>query len=276
MYPYDRFPYIAGNISFTGFYGMNRLPALFKTAKQSMQGSLEQYISAGMDTCVDFSKFASFKVTQRPKTVTVLLAANKTHFEGERFFSVLLDWPMNITYSTGEKIELNNFAIKVPVRLASVYYFANELINQDISNINYEPHSAKGFDVSIEKINQDSVVKISDPMSVIADTPYEFWYARKNRAPALWYIDVGGLSSVYTGTEVSIHNDVLKIEDVCEDEEYDFPLHASDPDNDTVTFSVDASGFASAPGPGSFTVYAKDGGLVDDYQVLSFNIIQCP
>ncbi|MBW3019557.1 hypothetical protein KY329_05230 [Candidatus Woesearchaeota archaeon] len=274
VYPYDKFPYIAGNISFTGFYGLNRLPALFNM-RQSIRSSLEAFISTGMASCADFTGFSNMKVTAGPATASIILAGNKTHLSAEHFFTVLLDWPLNITYANGEKLELREFAVKVPVRLASVYYFVNELINKDVSDINYEPHADKGFDVSIEKISSGSVVKILDPVSELEDAPYEFWFARMNRAPALWYIDVGGLSSVYTGTKVSIHNNVLKIEDVCEDEDYEFPLFASDPDNDTVSFKLDDSGFASAPGPSSFTVYARDGSL-EDYQVLDFNIVQCP
>ncbi|RLE44968.1 hypothetical protein DRJ22_05210 [Candidatus Woesearchaeota archaeon] len=276
-YPFEGFPFFDGKKIFQGFYGLVKLPPLYKKSPDnkrvpdSIQESLESFVENNIVKCADFRIFEeqgySFSVGE--PVVSLILASNVSYFSGETFVTFVLDWPVEV--SLGEKrAQIKDFAVKVPVRLASLYFFVKDLIDKDAGNISFVPVSVPPFSVSVVDVGFDSVVSVRDSYSVINNTSFEFVVARKNRAPALWFIPE--ISEGFcVGDKIFVDNNVLKIGG------FSVELNASDPDEDSVLFRVDKSLFLESdlPGPLNLRVSAFDGAL-EDYQDLKLRFSVCP
>jgi len=285
-YPFPGFPYPPEETKqlFTGYYGINKLPPLYITSAQtgeyvsnSIQENLETYIAKKTADCTDWKTFENkgYSITEGSATASLLFAQKQEQFAGEQYITIELIWPLEITMPGGDKSILKDFAIKAPVRLSTIYYTVKQIIDSDVTDISYKPESTGAFTVSILPYGEDTFVSVKDAQSIVANKPFEFWIPRKNRRPALWQIDDTPLKEVTfhvtkegRGAVVTTKDNILSIKDQCQEEGVQDPylvqLNASDPDEDTIVYSVyvppegneipqDAIGM-----PFSITIYAKD------------------
>jgi hypothetical protein len=309
-YPFPGFPYPPGENKplFTGYYGVNKLPPLYKISadtKQQVEGSiqenLETFIAKKTVNCASWKTFEDRGYTITPgQAIASLLFANQTEqFRGEQHITIELLWPIEITTPGGDKTILKDFATKLPVRLATIYYTTKQLVDGDVTDISFMPRSVGTFDVTILPYGQDSFIIAKDTQSIIANKPFEFWIPRKNRRPALWNIDTEPIQAVTfhvtsegRGAQVKIIDNFLSIEDPCQDPDVQNPyliqLNASDPDEGNVTYAVhipsaagneipaDAVNFAQF----SITVSAKDRSSHPnewfDSQEIPLKVVLCP
>ncbi len=286
-YPFPGFPYPPGETTplFKGYYGQNNLPSLYKISAEtgeyvsnSIQENLETFIAKKTTNCVDWKTFEEkgYAITPGKATASLIFAQKQEQFVGEQYITIELDWPVDIATPGGDKTLLTDFAIKAPVRLATIYYTVKQMVDADVTDISYIPQNIGAFSVSILPYGEDSFVSVKDAQSIVANKPFEFWIPRKNRRPALWQIDIAPLKDVTfhvtsegRGTTVSVQDNVLSFNDPCQEADVQNPyliqLNASDPDEDKFTYTVhlpgssnneitkDAVNFAYG-----ITVYAKD------------------
>ncbi|MEM3154656.1 MAG: hypothetical protein QW165_03780 [Candidatus Woesearchaeota archaeon] len=286
-YPYPGFPYPPGETTplFKGYYGQNILPPLYITSAQtgervsnSIQENLELFIAKKTANCASWKPFEEkgYFITAGNATASLIFAQRQEQFAGEQYISINLTWPVEITTPGGDKALLTNFAIKAPVRLATIYYTIKQIIDSDVTDISYKPQDTGAFTISIVPYGEDSFVEVKDAQSSVANKPFEFWIPRKNRRPALWQIDTTPLSGIKfhvtkdgRGTVVAVQDSVLSFNDPCQEagvqNPYLIQLNSSDPDEDSTTYAVhlpestsneippDAVNFAY-----SITLYAKD------------------
>jgi hypothetical protein len=286
-YPFPGFPYPPGETTplFKGYYGQNNLPSLYNVSVEtgeyvsnSIQENLETFIAKKTVNCVNWKKFddRGYDITSGKATASLIFAQKQEQFAGEQYITIQLSWPVEVTTSGGDKILLTDFAIKAPVRLATIYYTVKQIIDSDVTDISYIPQNIGAFSVSILPYGEDSFVSVKDAQSIVANKPFEFWIPRKNRRPALWQIDVSPLKDVKfhvtkegRGTLITIQDSVLSFNDPCQEADVQNPyliqLNASDPDEDKITYSVHLPGSSNneiSPDAVNFaysiTVYAKD------------------
>ncbi|RMD57957.1 hypothetical protein D6825_02450, partial [Candidatus Woesearchaeota archaeon] len=256
-YPFEGFPYSNGKVILKGYYGESRIPPLYKTGPDgvnvsgSIEESLERFIEKRVSDCVDFSPFSEkgIVVSKASARADIVFAKEREQFEGERFVSVHLRWPLGVTFPDGRRAVLEDFSMRMPVRLASMYYTVKQIIDADVTDIGYVP-SAPGFIVQKEDAQDYSLLRIVNPESKVANDVWSFVFARENRLPALWKIDTRELEGVVfhltregRGAKLSVSDGRLLISDPCPEAGVPDPfplfLNASDPDEDPVHFEVD-------------------------------------
>ena len=228
-YPWVAFPYergIGGVKTFNspGAFGTNAMPPLTKTkGHQSMQEQLEQYVKNNIDNCLKFSEFEEqgYKIYKKEKDVEVNINEDDVMFK--------MSYPIFVESPTGEKTEteLKDFQVKHGVRLGKIYRFVNELIESDINDVTFDisQGSEGDFTVRIERdvLNYDDLLVIIDKKSNIDGLTYNYFFARKNRNPALYCL--WPEASVTIGTTITRE----KIEELVGD------FKAEDPDEDEIT-----------------------------------------
>lgn len=285
-YPFPGFPYPPGETTplFKGYYGQNNLPSLYKISAEtgeyvsnSIQENLETFIAKKTADCVDWKTFEEkgYAITSGKTTASLIFAQKQEQFVGEQYITIELDWPVEIATPGGDKTLLTDFAIKAPVRLATIYYTVKQMVDADVTDISYIPQNTGAFSVAIVTYGEDSFVSVKDAQSIVANKPFEFWIPRKNRRPALWQIDTSPLKDVTfhvsesRGTTITVQDDVLSFNDPCQEADVQNPyliqLNASDPDEDKITYAVHLPGSSNNEIPKdavnfaySITVYAKD------------------
>lgn len=284
VYPFEGFPFIDDEKVFHGFYGFNRLPALYMQSPEgvivnrSIQHAIEVYVENALPQCANWSSF-QFDVAADDPNVSVIMARNATDLPNEQFVSVMLHWPIR---AVGEGVtRLDEFAVRIPVRLSSVYFFVKGLVDADVSNARFVPDDDRSFGVEVIPVGDHDVVRVSDALSVVDGVPFEFWFARENRRPALWFVDAQDLV-VHTGASIAIEDDYLVFDDRCDNEVYAFPLNATDPDEDAISYRFDVpDGLRNEPGSYTVRVFASDGSthaypmLWEDYQDINVQVVAC-
>ncbi len=305
-YPFPSFPYVFNQTTgsvikefYGGYYGKSLLPPLFKPGKDSIQEQLESYISFNLPKCTDWKTFAAqgLSITAGKPNVSVLIAENITQIEAEQFFTVFVDWQVNITdLTTDRNTTLGQFSLGYPVHLAKFYLFVQSIVLGEINDATFDPRniSTTANPVMIVKDvfknsfdhGTDDIILVRDEESRLRGKPLEFWVLRANRYPALVWINQTELNryEFYSlGTckqkpSIFLTDDLLEIK---------FPdtwtakLMAVDPDEDIVTFRTEPAspGQITMPPPGEpfrMRVYASDGGKTEDYQELKLRVTGCP
>jgi hypothetical protein len=285
-YPFPGFPYPPGETTpfFKGYYGQNNLPSLYKInaetgeyVSNSIQENLETFIARKTANCVNWKTFSDkgYDITAGNATASLIFAQKQEQFIGEQYITIEFDWPVDIATPGGDKTLLTDFAIKAPVRLATIYYTVKQMVDADVTDISYIPQNTGAFTVSILPYGEDSFVSVKDAQSIVANKPFEFWIPRKNRRPALWQIDTTPLKDVTfhisesRGTTITVQDDVLSFNDPCQEANVQNPyliqLNASDPDEDKITYVVHLPGSSNNEIPKDgvnsaykITVHAKD------------------
>ncbi len=306
-YPFKGFPYSDSQTLFFGYYGENNLPPLYRGTNPdtgqpvsgSIQEALEAFIAKRTTECADFKSFKDRFSFSTGNAVAKLIFANETaQFVGEQNINVELSWPVEIT-TAGGKVVLDAFAARLPVRLATVYYFVKSIVDGDVTDVSFKPNSSGAFSVETVLLGDDSLIIVKDAQSVVKNQPFEFWVARKNRIPALWHIDTAPLSNVKfhvtnegRGARISIvklddENSQLEINDPCPEGQnpYVIKLRASDPDEDPVAFGVHVPESSNYEIPSgalgqafAVTIFAKDKSTADkwDSQSVPLQVVLCP
>lgn len=251
-YPFETFPYLPnGSLYFDGYYGINNLPPLYKTHPEtnktvtnSIQETLETYISTNTATCADFASFTDngYTISTGTPAASLIFATKQQQFKGEQTLTIALAWPINVTSPDNSITHYDTFTTKVPVRLATIYYTVKALVDADVTNINYTPVTTSAFTIEKTTHQEDSIIVVKDAQSIANDEPFEFWVPRKNRRPALWHLDTPRLTlhvAETRGTELSVQGNTLVINDPCPaNGPQRLRLDASDPDEDDITYEL--------------------------------------
>jgi hypothetical protein len=310
-YPWPRFPYAAEGIQDYGYFGVSKLPPLYReiSGPLSIQDLLERSIVANVLKCADWNTFElqGLNIDAGKPTVQMIIAENTTQLEAEEYISFVLNWSITIKeYATQAQTTLNQFAVSYPVRFGQIYYTVKEIIDNDITNISYEPQTTSLYFIAINKdvFGKDDVLIYQDAKAKLKGTPYEWRIARKNRAPALQWINQTRIDKYQycIGNEIRFSGNQftfapLKAVSVAANEPISvsqiFPLrfNASDPDNDVITYSISPTAsevdvdywathawasYGANPETGGLkiTVTANDGEL-KDYQLIRFIPLAC-
>ncbi|MDP3766215.1 MAG: hypothetical protein Q8R04_06915 [Nanoarchaeota archaeon] len=260
-YPWQTFPYrtVTSNAEiFDGFFGINNIPPLNSSeGPNSLQVQIEAFIDNNLASCADFSIFEKqgYSIAMQPSKTSVIIGSGDV--------SVTSKIPITITnQATKEFAELNDFSTNLNIRLRDFYFFAKELIDNDIKNIKFDIKSAnnsKDF-INIKLIknifSNDDLVIISDEKSLIYGKPFEYIFSRRNRAPALNYIRKNTLQFPQ-GFIINIGNLLTNQE-----------LKAEDPDEDNYTFTITPALPKNLDTPQiKFKVEVSDGQF-SDYQFI--------
>jgi len=245
-YPWPSFPFKPDSQEkiFTGYFGDSSLLPL-----HVIKSRLESDIKDKFLECADFNilKQKGIDVHARSDPKVSVFFYNLSYLAEEqraqeRYTTVRLDWPL--VESAGIAVAQEQvYSVKLPLRFATMYYSVESLINNDISNISYDPEQFSGMDVKVSRVDGFSLVNVSDPHSRIFGEDFVFVFARKNRAPALWWVDLPEMhfhvSEEGRPTKILIDDEkrTLTFIDPCEDDVVVY-LNASDPDEDELFFST--------------------------------------
>jgi len=271
-YPWRTFPYTdstknAKNLESKSAFGINNLPPLNQSFGQnSMQQQLEAFTENTIDKCLDFSVFENqgMSVTKGKKEVTVDINENDITF--------ILNYDITVeNLVSGEKTQIKSFLVKHKSRLGKMHKFINSLIESDISNINFNILNntmEDSFQIDAQKniYSNDDLIIITDGQSILDNSPYKYYFAKKNRNPAMFYLfpEKITLPAFNEGGEFTI---VTK-ETLLGKQE----LMALDPDEDPIM----SNSFSITPKPPitllfpriEFKIAATDGSL-EDYQIVT-------
>ena len=192
-YPWDYFPHypnLGSAPTSIGEYafGTNMMPDLVRS-KHSIQKQLETYVDNNIDACLDFSVFEEqgFKITEKDGSREITFNIN----ENDIVFT--MNYPLIVESSvSGEKTEIKDFLVRHDFNLKQLHAFINGLIEEDVSNVEFpiETGSSGSFVVTKEEdVNDDNddLIIITAQNSLIDGIPYQYYFMRKNRHPALEY-----------------------------------------------------------------------------------------
>jgi hypothetical protein len=247
-YPSVCFPYEISGLTCntsqednSGFFGSNNLKPL-DGQEHSIRSQLTKYMEDNIMNCIDFSIFEmqGFEVLAGEMLVDVTLA--------RRNVVTSLTLPLEITkVVTDETTNLEEFSSIVDVRMSDLHNFVNNLIEQDITDVNFNiDHSQNdvdGFSVSVQEVNNnqgDDIVTVTDSLSRIKGQEVKFRFARHNRAPALHYIP----QCLTPPCTFASTNDVSEDDFV---DQTDAIPDASDPDGDGTTISFELVTYGTPP-----------------------------
>jgi hypothetical protein len=247
-YPWETFPKVYHPVTdelvyeakFDGYYGRNKIPPFEKPKDDSIQEQLEVFTTASTLSCIDWAAFEQQGLDIKPEEPNVSV----TFTEADVTFT--LNWPIEITdRGTGAVTDINEFAVVYPVRLRKMYDFAVMIMDNDVGDITYNivRTSLDGLTKSTVFPNvfgRDDMIIISDDESRIIDREYEFRFMRKNRAPALYYIDpetdLRGPICVESLVQF-VEPNRINVVDSCDVKSFEFNLTAIDPDEDEIEFT---------------------------------------
>lgn len=265
-YPWKTFPYrtSASNAEiFDGFFGISNIPPLNSSeGPNSIQAQIESFVDSNLANCIDSGIFANQGLDiqmQKPKTSVIIGSSN-----------IAVASSMQISISnpkTKEVAELNEFSTTLDIGMRDIYFFAKDLIENDIKNIKFNMSDARNNkeSLSIEIIwdafSKDDVVIVTDKKSLVSGNPYNYVFARKNRMPALFYIRNAELKFP--------HNFKINQSQLLKN----YEMKAEDPDEDAYTFSITPQlpKILNVPQI-KFKVEATDGQL-SDHQIITVNRI---
>ena len=272
-YPWIIFPYedASSNMKFNGFFGINNMPPLtYLKGSNSMQTQIESFVDNNIESCADFSVFEKqgYSIVMNPAKTSVVISNNDV--------SVKSKIPITVTNSaTNELTQLEDFSAILNVRLKNTHLFTKELINNDIKNIKFDiGGSGYGRDFLsanlVENVlHNDDLVVVTDEKSLINGNPFEYVFARRNRAPALHYIRPNIIS--FPRGYLINETDLLQ----------NNTLNVDDPDEDNYTLNIFIGEFGTQPAQFpkkldapqiKFRIEVSDGQL-SDYQVITVNRI---
>ena len=263
-YPWKEFPYLAGTPVFIGIFGLDDdMPPLEKTqGSQSVQQQIETYIDNNMPACLDFSPFEEqgFEIESQPAKTSIIF--------GSKDVSINSKIPLTIKDTkTEESTELSDFSTVLDLRLRSIYLYARNLINSDVTNIKFNiggfSNGDNSFEVDLLKdvFEKDDIIKIKDKKSLVYGKPFEYVFARKNRAPALHHMTENVEADSETIVDKAKLLELLGISD----------FEADDPDEDSnLIFTVNPQS-VTLNQPTDFTIEVSDGNL-KDYQTIRVNV----
>lgn len=265
-YPWKTFPYrtAASNAEiFEGFFGISNIPPLNSSeGPNSIQSQIESFVDSSLANCIDsgiFEKQGLEIQMQQPKTSVIIGSSN-----------IAATTRMQISISNpkiGEHAELNEFSATLDIGMRDAYFFAKDLIENDIKNIKFNISDGKNnkeplrIKIIRDAFSTDDLIIITDEKSLINGNPFEYAFARKNRMPALFYI---------RNTELKFpHNYEISQSQLLKN----YEMKAEDPDEDeySVTITPQLPKILNVPQI-RFKIEATDGQL-SDHQIVTVNRI---
>ncbi|MBI2652148.1 hypothetical protein HYX00_01670 [Candidatus Woesearchaeota archaeon] len=271
-YPWSIFPYkteISNEEIFEGFFGIDNMPPLNSSeGPNSIQTQIETFIDNNFMSCADVSLF-------RNQGYNIEIDNSKTQvIIGSNGITIKSKIPITINNpSTKESTKISDFSTNIDIRLRNIYFFTKELIKNDIQNIKFNISDTNNnkdslsiqlikniFSDEARKIKADLII-VADEKSLIYGKPFEYAFARRNRAPALYYIKQNNLEFPHLHT--INQNGLLR----------DSELKAEDPDEDSYTFTITPTPPKVLNIPQlKFKIEVSDGKL-SDYQIITVNRI---
>lgn len=220
------FPYLTNNFDvevFAGIFGLNGMPPLEKShGPQSIQLQIESYINNNLPSCMDFRPFEEqgFEIDAQPANSSIVI--------GNKDMTVEAKIPLTVKNAKTSKItKIEDFSIRLDLRLKEMYSFVRNLINSDITNIKFNINSASNsigsFEIKMKNdfFKKDDLLIVTDKDLLIYGIPFEYAFARKNRPPALYYYKT---PLTFDRGHYIIKNDLLNSNN----------LKAEDPDEDRI------------------------------------------
>jgi len=273
-YPWPTFPYETATSNaeiFDGFFGINNMPPLNSSeGPHSIQTQMEAFIDNNIASCADLSLFKS-------QGYETELGSSKTQVTiGSGDIRAKSKIPVKITnIATKEATEINEFSSEIKINLRGAYFLTRNLIEKDIKNIKFninDTANSKG-PIKIKLIediySKDDLIIVTNEDSLIYGKPFDYVFARRNRAPALYYTRTNVLS--FPNGYLINESDLLQNK----------PLRAEDPDEDKLTFNIYIGEFGKTQAVFpkkmdvpqlKFRVEVSDGQL-RDYQIITANRI---
>ncbi len=283
-YPFATFPYKGNATSWFGYYGKAQLYPLYKTSQDSIQEMLEAYVATNIVACPDWSTFepSGLQMTAGTANASMVFAENLSQLQVEQYVSFVLNWPVQVFQpATGASVRLEDFVVQYPIKLGSFYFHIKSLIDTEATDISFEPNATARFSVIVEqdKFGYDDLITVKDLSSILGAEPLAWQLVRKNRAPALWLINQSLINQTAycDGSRFSVQGTTLTVQP--QQGAFPIQLNASDPDDDSITYSLEPSTPQIGPvalGKGflKFKVKASDGEL-HDYQDLTVGTTVC-
>lgn len=264
-YPWETFPYpdsTSTDESFKGLFGISNLPPINSSfGANSIKSQLEFYIQNNIQKSIDWSIFKEqgYEITESNLSVEVKISEEEVSFH--------LTYPLTIkNKATDEVAAIQDFYVKKQIRLKQILYFAQDIINKDITDIKFDISTAQmgGLTVNVMKniFEKDDLIMIKDKNSLIDKEPYTFIFARHNRMPALHYISPISITlpNLHNITDADLITGGIST------------LIAYDPDEDIIAFdafSIEPSVPKTLGLPTlDFHIKATDGEL-EDYQIIT-------
>ena len=174
---------------YTGYYGINQLPYLYRPAPNSLQEQLEAYIGNNTKECVKFENYQGLQITSTNLQATLFIANETKKLRTEEAVHFTLTWPITIKDSTtNTTTTISDFGTTLYFPLAKIYYNITTIINKDVTNISYEPTNEGNYVITTTPIDKDSLIIVKFPATFIDDKQYEFRFVRHTRHPALHII----------------------------------------------------------------------------------------
>ncbi|GEM_PF-3629947 len=320
-YPWNGFPYLStGQQWLYGYYGESTLSPLYDNFSFSAQKSIEQAIlTAIQNQCTDLASITNTPTKIGKPNVAVKLAQDPLFVLDTSMFQENIMISATIPVQSASSLD-NNFnnnfntsfdnsygkkkpaswqesiSFTQPVRLTKLYHFAKNLIEQDTTRIDFAIQGIHqgGYTVTTVPQGADDLVIIRDDKTILNGRALEFWFSRKNRAPALYYI---------SAKKESILPKTISITSVCKETLFSYnstttsiritqPLHttncgpnmtipliALDPDENTIIYTftpalphVVSADEATANQELPLTIFAKDSKNATDWQTIYFEI----
>ena len=244
VYPWSTFPRHPARdeqlFTFQNIAGSSGLPPLHKNASDSMQETLEVYVSKTVKkTCaVDVFEQQGLVITTEAATTDVVFNPTNT--------VIKLNWPIEIEDPAGGVGRIEEVLITLPVGMATVHaqLAAEEtpsLLLHDAVDISYDARQfAAVKDVSTKDNPFGSIVTYTTPAYMLRQAPYTFRFARYNRPPALFAIDQTKLDAIRLcdgqTPRIDIDENVLSIPSPTGEQR--IALTAMDPDEQELRFTL--------------------------------------
>ena len=193
--------------------------------------------------------------------------------------SIFLDlaFPFTLTTEGGEESQTFSYQATLPLRLRLFYAFLEELLYRDSSDLGFRVDQDfitltsyfEGFNVTVDRTSYSpyDLITVTDTASGSTVPSLSFVFLRENLAPSLNYI-----SSSPDGTSD------LVLQQGASGSFILIPLLAYDPNEDSVSYTIEPNSFAtiagssltidtSRTGTASFKVMVSDS-MLNDYQVV--------
>ncbi|MDO8660470.1 MAG: hypothetical protein Q7K43_01150 [Candidatus Woesearchaeota archaeon] len=220
-YPWNGFPYLStGQQWLYGYYGKSSLSPLYENFSFSVQKSIEQAIREGIQLqCTDLFSIASTPITIGIPSVELTIAQDPlfvldTSVSQENIIvsaTIPLQSEINVVSNIASNLDKNldgsfgktesqvksvrwqeSISFSQQARLTKLYHFAKNLIEQDTTRIDFAIQGIHpgGYTVTTVPQGADDLVIIRDDKTIINGRALEFWFSRKNRAPALYGLSI--------------------------------------------------------------------------------------
>ena len=230
----------------------------------SIQGQLENHIGQYVQKCIDVDNFAA----QVGLSGYTLTAENTPKVNLEFLDTEViahLTYPITIQLSgSSSATQFIKYTARTPVRFKIIYDAIVDLAQKDVSNVSFSiaaNHATEFFTINSVRerepvrfaqlnppvsfsslaIGPDDLYTFTDPASIIKGKEYVFQLARKNRAPALDYIQQNASYRYDRTSPTKNIYDYLAVKGEQQATRIQFTPSALDPDEDAVQYSYSST-----------------------------------